>query len=445
MLLINDVAMTHFYLVLTLLSALSTYNIYRPIQTHKHGAVFSFLNGWILGELALHVMVVQIVGSLLFVWGGAVTGWEGAMGLTLSLASWGGLAFYTVKARETASIMRDALNTGLGESYAQDILPEFSHGLDIPLAQDRLIWPHKGLWSNQVEVLKNLAYAKGPNYTLRLDIRRNRNFTPRSPVLLQIHGGAWTQGWGSKNEQGLPLMNHLAEQGWICVSINYRLSPRATFPEHIIDCKKALVWVKQHIADYGGDPNFVVVTGGSAGGHLSALMAVTENLPAFQPGFEQEDTRVQGCISFYGIYDFLDENGLQTHRGLHHLLEKSILKVSKRTHPDTYRIASPIHHIHREVSPFMLIQGDQDSLVSARESAWFAQKLREKSDNPVVYVELPGAQHAFDVFPSMRSELTLQGIDRFLAWLYSQYLRQQKDDNQGEKQSSPQHNPKTAA
>ena len=58
-------------------------------------------------------------------------------------------------------------------------------------------------------------------------------------------------------------------------------------------------------------------------------MAVTENLPAFQPGFEQEDTRVQG-FSFYGIYDFLGENGLQTHRGLHHLLEKSILKVSKQ-------------------------------------------------------------------------------------------------------------------
>ena len=74
---------------------------------------------------------------------------------------------------------------------------------------------------------------------------------------------------GSKNEQALPLMNHMALRGWICVSTDYRLSPTSTFPEAIIDCKEALAWIKENIAEYGGDPEFIVVTGGSAGGHLS--------------------------------------------------------------------------------------------------------------------------------------------------------------------------------
>ena len=75
-------------------------------------------------------------------------------------------------------------------------------------------------------------------------------------------------------------------RGWVCVAINYRLSPKATWPDHLLDCKRALAWVREHIAEYGGDPDYVVVTGGSAGGHLTALMGLTANDPQFQPGFE---------------------------------------------------------------------------------------------------------------------------------------------------------------
>ena len=77
---------------------------------------------------------------------------------------------------------------------------------------------------------------------------------------------------GDKNAAGPPADDHLAARGWVCVATNYRLSPSATFPDHLIDVKRALAWVREHIAEYGGDPDFVVVTGGSAGGHLSALV-----------------------------------------------------------------------------------------------------------------------------------------------------------------------------
>ena len=97
----------------------------------------------------------------------------------------------------------------------------------------------------------------------------------RAPVLLQVPGGAWMV--GNKRGQAHPLMSHLAELGWICVAINYRLSPRSTWPDHIVDVKRAIAWTKEHIAEYGGDPDWIAITGGSAGGHLSSLAALTPN------------------------------------------------------------------------------------------------------------------------------------------------------------------------
>ena len=110
-------------------------------------------------------------------------------------------------------------------------------------------------------------------------------------MLLQIHGGAWVI--GNKRQQALPLMHHLAAHGWVCVAANYRLSPRATFPDHLIDVKLALGWIHEHIDSYGGDPEFVAITGGSAGGHLASLAALTANHPEYQPGFEPAETSVK--------------------------------------------------------------------------------------------------------------------------------------------------------
>ena len=128
-------------------------------------------------------------------------------------------------------------------------------------------------------------------------------------------------------------------------------------------------------------------------------------------------------MPFYGIYDFYDEKGLQYHKGLEQILQESILKVSKQDNPDLYRQASPINHIHRNAPPFMVVQGDKDTLVSMDETRYFVDSLKKISENPVAYAEILGAQHAFDVFPSVRSEHVLNGVVRFAGWLYSDYLR----------------------
>jgi acetyl esterase/lipase len=119
--------------------------------------------------------------------------------------------------------------------------------------------------------------------------------------MVYIHGGAWII--GEKREQGKPMMYELVARGWVCVAINYRLSPKATWPDHIVDAKRAVAWVKEHIAEYGGDPSFVAVSGGSAGGHLCALLALSAGDPTFQPGFEEADTSVEACVPFYGVMD----------------------------------------------------------------------------------------------------------------------------------------------
>ena len=78
---------------------------------------------------------------------------------------------------------------------------------------------------------------------------------------------------------GHPLLNHLAANGWVGINANYRLSPRVAAPEHLVDCKKAIAWWREHADEHGGDPDFLCVTGGSAGGHLTALVALTAERP----------------------------------------------------------------------------------------------------------------------------------------------------------------------
>jgi len=130
------------------------------------------------------------------------------------------------------------------------------------------------------------------------------------------------------------MMYELVTRGWVCVAINYRLSPKATWPTQIVDAKKAMAWVKAHIAEYGGDPSFVAVSGGSAGGHLCALLALTAGDASFQPGFEDADTSVDVCVPFYGVMDMTgsDEGASRYGAGLLELLEKRVMKTSAAEH-----------------------------------------------------------------------------------------------------------------
>jgi acetyl esterase/lipase len=227
---------------------------------------------------------------------------------------------------------------------------------------------------------------------------------------------------GDTKNQAYPLMDRLRYAGWVCVPINYRLSPRATWPDHIVDVKRAIVWVKEHIAEYGGDPGFVVITGGSAGGHLAALAAVSPNSAEFQPGFEDEDTSVAAAVPFYGVYDFLDWNGRGGPKGNIRFLQRMVMKSAPESDADNWRRASPIYRAGPDAPPMMLLHGANDSLVPVSGARRFAARLREVSHRPVVYAELPRAQHAFDLYSSLRTLHTVRAVEEFLAYVRAGYL-----------------------
>ena len=413
------------YLLFVALNVWFAYNLYQPSYKNLRLMVPSFVAGWLVSELAFFVIVLQLVLTVFFIQCGAVSGFLGNLALIANVGAWFFYVQHYLSANETPDVFEGALRSTFGPDYEEQIRPEKRQTIPQGVEIERLLKPFS-LDLPDVERIKNVQYDQQDGVNLRLDVYRKKGEThsvdSKKPVLLQIHGGAWTYRLGSKDEQGRPLMNHLASNGWLCVSINYRLSPKYSFPAHIIDCKKALVWIKENIAEYGGDPDFVVATGGSAGGHLSSLLALSANDPNFQPGFEEADTSVQACVPFYGVYDFTNANNLHANNGLKGMLQKSVFKKKMKDNLEEFKQASPMHRINEDAPPFLVIQGDADTLVSGPEAAFFAANLGDVSKSSVCYVELEGAQHAFDVFVSLRSEHCKHGVHKYLSYIHSQYL-----------------------
>jgi acetyl esterase/lipase len=403
-------------LAVGLLGAIFTLNALRPVR-HVGLVAPSFFAGWLTAELTLLHLVWQLPTAALLVRTGALVAWPGDVGLGVALASWLGLGFIQARAAGAARAVEDALRRGLGDDYRARIAPELAAGLDAKVPVDKLFFPLR-FRDDRVRVTRHVEYAPGAGKRRQLDVWRPRREVRGAPVLLQIHGGAWVI--GDKGQQALPLMLHLAARGWVCVAANYRLSPRAKFPDHLVDCKLALKWVREHIAEYGGDPDFVVVTGGSAGGHLSSLVALTANDPRFQPGFEDVDTSVAGCVPFYGVYDFTNRFGFRGRGdGLEGILERLVMPAPRAKAPEAWDAASPMSHVSANAPPFLVVHGSHDNLAPVEEARKFVELLRAASREPVAFAEIPGAHHAFEVFYSLRAIHVVHGVERFLAWLES--------------------------
>jgi acetyl esterase/lipase len=383
--------MNWFFLTLGLVSAWLTYNVRQPVRSGHRARIFGFFAGWFWGELALHVIAVHVLLITLFALGGAIEGFAGVVGLLLMLGSCAVLANIYVDSSRAAPIMERVLRDGLGDRYADAVAPELRSKFERRTRWRDIARPFK-FDRAEVEVIRDIRFAreKGVN--------------------------------SYKENQAQPLLAQLAARGWVCVNCDYRLSPHATFPEHLIDCKRAIQWIKENIERYGGDPDFIVVTGGSAGGHLSTLVALTANDKRYQPGFEDVDTAVKACVPFYGVYDMANRHGFHTPTGLPVLLEKTVLKGAYDEISELYRDASPIDLVRSDAPPFLVIHGDCDSLAPVEDARVFAELLGRESSSPVLYAELPGAQHGFDVFHCLRAQQVVDAIERFAQFCYSAHL-----------------------
>ncbi len=391
----------------------ATANGYRPISKRGYLSMYAFSFGVFASELPLQVIAAQF--ALLAAVTRKLSPQVRRFSWLVSALSWLGLLGLNRLGHQSKQPLAAALDAELGpdrrtqsgdlwkrpagEGTAKSpgvvrmarIYGDYAHDTDIPYGEHGTR-NHLDIWR-------------------RPDLDRGG----KAPVLLQVPGGAWMV--GSKRQQAYPLMSHLAELGWVCVAINYRLSPRSTWPDQIVDVKRALAWTKEHIAEYGGDPDWVAITGGSAGGHLSSLAALTPNDPQFQPGFEDADTSVRAAVPFYGLYDFNQQGAV--HPLMAPMLGKYVFKRRRGDIAEAFRIASPVTYVSDDAPPFFVLHGTNDSLIPVEQARAFSTRLREVSQQPVVYAELPFAQHAFDIFGSVRATHAAVAVEQFLAEIYT--------------------------
>jgi acetyl esterase/lipase len=370
----------------------------------------SFMAAWITIELAPWLIVWEAVIVGVFALEDAIEGVKGIVGLLLAAASAAGLVVMILRSRHTVVIMRRTMHQ-LDTTNA----PRFpgSHVLFPVLVRRR-----KGVTTE-----RNVPFATYANKSVKLDVVKADDARPGDlrPGVLQIHGGGWVI--GDKREQGLPLLHHLAANGWVGINANYRLSPRAAFPAHLIDLKKAIAWYLEHAEEHGADPDFLCVTGGSAGGHLCALVALTANDPEYQPGFESVDTTMRAAVPFYGVYDFTNRNNTWPKRTVRQFFGPIVMKKKFDEDPEAFAKASPMDQVNADAPPFFVVHGDLDTLAPVADAREFVARLRAVSKAPVLYAEMQGAEHAFDVFPSYRTARVIEGIERFLHSVHQQYLR----------------------
>jgi acetyl esterase/lipase len=246
----------------------------------------------------------------------------------------------------------------------------------------------------KVQRIGNLSYGPAGRRN-RLDVYRRRSGVRGAPVLVYLHGGGYFS--GSKRREARAMLHRFAAQGWVCISATYRLRPHVQFPDHLVDAKRVLAWAHEHGRELGADPSTLVMAGSSAGGHLTALAALTPNDPAFQPGFEQADTSVTAAVCLYGYY------------GIYYGRD-----------PLERPSSSPLLHPASAAPPFFLAHGDHDSHVPVAGAQAMHRKLLTESSEPVVYAQLPGGQHGFDLFRSLRSDAVVAGIEIFTTRVLAQ-------------------------
>jgi acetyl esterase/lipase len=406
------------FLAFTVVATLLALPAWAPLRSEPF-SVLSFLLGWVVAEVPVHAAAVVLAGTVVL--GGAAHPRNSVWWLAAAFGLVALLVYVAlgVVAHRSAGLVDRALETAAGgpiRAEGVDLAPAWATWWRVVLAV-----PFR---FGRIRRIGNIDYVGDGIYRHKLDVLVRRADPPSgAPVLVYIHGGAWVM--GNKREQGLPMLHELAQRGWVCVAINYRLSPKGTWPDHIVDCKRALAWVRAHIAEYGGDPSFLAVSGGSAGGHLSALAALTPNVPEWQPGFEDADTSVSACIPFYGVHDMTGDPEAEGAYGpgLIELLEKRVMKLPYVENTPLYASASPDQRITPSAPAFFVVQGTNDTLVPPQVGRRFAERLRETSLAPVAYLELPRAQHAFDVLLSIRSRNTTLGAVRFLEAVRAQVAR----------------------
>ena len=249
--------------------------------------------------------------------------------------------------------------------------------------------------SGEYDILPNITYAVANNTELKLDLYLPRKRANPVPTLILFHGGGWVD--GQKERNVLQLLPYLS-LGWAVVNVEYRLARNTLAPAAVEDSRCALRWITYHSKEYGLDASKIVLTGGSAGGHLALI---TGMLPS-QSDFDRQcptdsstrwrdatepQTKVAAIVNWYGITDVAEL--LDGPNAKHYAIE---WLGSQANSKELARRLSPINHVKPGLPPIISIHGDQDDIAPYSQIVRLHAAL-EKAGVPNQLITIRGAKH----------------------------------------------------
>jgi acetyl esterase/lipase len=274
-----------------------------------------------------------------------------------------------------------------------------------------------------LEILRDVVYATVDGQNLHLDLvwAKAPAAQPR-PLVLYIHGGAWRAGSYRLN----PHHYTLAQQGFVVASVQYRLTPKWTFPAQIHDCKGALRYLRAKAAQYNFNPARVGVWGGSAGGHLAALMGTSGGVAELEGevgGNLAQSSAVQCVVDLFGPSDMttmIADRGariwMDPNTGL--TPEEALLGGQTEERLEVAKAASPVTFVDPQDPPFLIIHGEDDKIVPLRQSERLAEALA-KAGVEHTFVRVKKMGHGL----SHDSQPTLQQLQTQMQAFFARHLQ----------------------
>jgi acetyl esterase/lipase len=243
---------------------------------------------------------------------------------------------------------------------------------------------------------RNVVYAAPNGHRLTLDVSWPDGPGP-FPILVFIHGGSWEEFSKEANEG---LARWMTNRGYTVFNINYRLVPEVTVREIVNDAMGAVIFAKDHAAEYHGDPQRVAVAGHSAGAHLATLVAVAAGDPYFTPSYRStagNDGRVRAVVAFSGVYDFVGRTP-----GFDEKKWDRRFGVSYEQNPQVWKKCSPISYVRPDLPPSLVLWGEKDFLRPENEN-WVA--ALQAAGASVQGSRVPRADHLWPLWHWSKSAL----------------------------------------
>ena len=254
-----------------------------------------------------------------------------------------------------------------------------------------------GNTARQIAVEKDIVYGTGGGTELKLNLARPEASNGLLPALVYIHGGGWQFGDRKDDQRGI---EDAARRGYVAIAISYRLTEpdaqgkaRNPFPAQIQDVKCAVRWLRANAEKYHVDPNRIGAVGGSAGGHLSLLVGMSDSSPELEGsgGHAGISSKVQAVVNYFGPTDLVHLYATSKHAAG---LEKICLGGTPETAAERYRIASPITYVSKDNPPILTLQGTADEVVPADQATLLDAALKKAGASHTLIL-LEGQGHGF--------------------------------------------------